>query len=132
MYRVTSHRRVVVAILTGIVALCAWQLLPQMAAHSADTTKPEDSFVLKIFKLPPPGDFGAIRLNIKTGESWFGIIATGRQRWQKHEDPSPIQAGNYDIVVLVSDKGVLTARIDRITGSTWLIRDKTWTKVDEP
>jgi hypothetical protein len=85
--------------------------------------------VVRVVRLPANNTFGVLRLNTKTGETWF--IGDG-EKWQKHIDANPIPEGEYDLLVVASDNSVVTVRIDCAKGTTWHLRDKAWSKVEEP
>ena len=123
------NRRMIAAISIGIIALCAWTSLPQASAHSANVTQERGSFLIRAIRLPNKEIFGVLRINTKTGETWF--IGDG-EKWEKHLDKNPISEGDYDVLILAADSDVLTVRIDRAKGTTWLLRSKAWVKVEEP
>jgi hypothetical protein len=123
-----SNRRMIAAFLIGVIALGAWTTFPQTSAHSANVTQERGPFVVRVVKISGSNNFGVVRLNTKTGET--SVVAN--QKWLKHEDATPIPEGDYDISILVTDSDAMTVRIDRATGSTWILRSKTWTKVEEP
>ena len=85
--------------------------------------------MIRAIRLPNKEIFGVLRINTKTGETWF--IGDG-EKWEKHLDKNPISEGDYDVLILAADSDVLTVRIDRAKGTTWLLRSKAWVKVEEP
>src|ERR1043166_4228435 len=85
------------------------------------------NFEVRIVKV---GDsYQAIRIRIRTGETW---TAEGT-KWLKIADAGPIPAGDYDVLLVATEKDYSAIRYDRVSGSSWLLRggDK-WVKMTEP
>jgi hypothetical protein len=80
----------------------------------------------------------AIRFNAETGESW--IFPDGLEmKWAKIKDSKRIPAGNYEVVLSAAKEGkegdkYAAFRIDRVTGTTWLLdpKEREWKEIAEP
>jgi hypothetical protein len=71
--------------------------------------------------------YNGIRFKPTTGESWK--ILNGR--FEKLEEVAAPPAGDYDVVIIPAEI-LLAVRIDRSTGSCWLLAKSKWNPVTEP
>jgi hypothetical protein len=73
----------------------------------------------------------AIRFKPETGEAW---VALGLRSWEKIGEPEKIPAGDYEVVLTLptKDRGCVVYRIDHAAGTTWILQEKQWVKIDEP
>jgi hypothetical protein len=124
-----SYPHFVAATLIGGVALCAWAFFSGIPAYSASATREGGSFVLRLFNFAGTDNYGSMRFNTKTGETWY---TAEELRWQKAGEAEPIPDGEYDISVVPAIKGFAASRIDRIKGTTWTLRNRAWVQVQEP
>jgi hypothetical protein len=110
----------------GIIAFVFTSLLIGLTGAWADEKPaPAKGYELRIVT---SGDtYHGIRFKPATGESWR--IINGR--WEKLDEAAALPAGDYDIT-LIPAQALLAVRIDRATGTTWLLTGKKWSAVKEP
>lgn len=52
-------------------------------------------------------------------------------KWEKLPEAAALPAGNYEVVLIPTEKSFLAIRFDRNTGATWLFQARQWNKVKE-
>src|SRR5262245_22075439 len=70
-------------------------------------------FELRVIRLG--NTFQALRLNVRTGESW----TIAGDQYEKVPETGPVPAGDYDVTLVTDDTNWMAFRIDRLTGATW-------------
>ncbi len=118
------------AFLAGCFLVCGLALnwsAPRAAAQKEDP---------KAEKVPPytftftvMGEaIHTLRLKISTGESWL----TSGSKWMKIAEAAAIPAGDYEVAMITTDKDFTAIRFDRKSGTMWQLKDRKWTKIEEP
>ncbi len=64
--------------------------------------------------------FEGIRFRVSTGETW---VMAG-DRYEKVAEADAVPAGDYDVSLLADEDHSVVFRLDRFSGTTWLLKDR--------
>jgi hypothetical protein len=70
-----------------------------------------------------------IRLETKTGETW---LLKGNGAFAPMIETGPVPPGDYDVTTVATEKSWMAFRIDRASGTSWMLRADVWVKIKEP
>lgn len=84
-----------------------------------------DNFALYTFMTGPLQDSVAVRLDARTGQSWFFDGET-LQPMAEAKVPSRYRNPAYELNPLETSGGTVLLRIDRVSGQLWAYREQRW------
>jgi hypothetical protein len=70
-----------------------------------------------------------VRFDIKTGAAW---VLRGTGAYERLAETGPVPEGDYDLTTVATDKTWMAFRLDRRSGTAWLLRNNTWHRVKDP
>src|SRR5688500_12428324 len=111
------HTRVAVVVLVGLIGV----------GRAGVDEKPAAGKGYELRVVAHGDTVNGIRFKPTTGES--RKILNGR--FEKLEEAAAPPAGDYDVVVIPAEI-LLAVRIDRSTGSCWLLTKSKWNPISEP
>jgi hypothetical protein len=120
------------SLIVFVILLCL-ALLPTQSKADDPKTEVKPTSSNKPYELRVGASKVAIRFHAETGEAWIFLPSPeGKVVWTKIKDAKRLPTGNYD-VVLGEANGFYAFRIDRATGTTWILEaEKEWTEIVEP
>ena len=72
------------------------------------------------------------RLHVLRFHTRTGAAVVETDAYQDLAETGPVPPGDYDVTMIAGEDDWVAFRIDRSTGTTWLLRARQWVKVDEP
>ena len=119
--------RIGIVLFLGAVCACGMAPGPQRALAQKSEPKAEKRTDFELRTIRVGKTFQGVRFKISTGESW---VIDGDD-YAKIPDAA-LPAGEYDVTLITDDSNWMAFRIDRVTGTTWLLRNNKWVKIKEP
>jgi hypothetical protein len=115
-----------IIVVAGVIAALTYLFTDSQPCQS-QPPKGDQAYTVRIVRVGET--YQAIRFKNKTGESW---IADGL-KWVKLMDAAPPPAGDYDVLLVATDRDFSAMRYDRVSGTSWLLRGGSkWAKMEEP
>jgi hypothetical protein len=111
----------------AVILLAAWLVGAEWNDHARADEKPAPGKGYELRIVAVGEIYHGIRFKPTTGESWMMLNG----RWEKLAEDAVPPAGDYEITIIPAES-LLAVRLDRATGTTWLLAKKKWIAVKEP
>ena len=118
-------RRTLLVLLIASAAPFAGAAQPAQKPAGAPAAKGKE-YELRLVRVG--NTFQSVRFKVRSGEAW----TMNGDRYTKIPETGPVPAGDYDVTLVTDDTNWMAFRIDRVSGTTWQLRNNKWVPVKEP
>ena len=115
-----------IGFLALLIAFGLSSAVPPAPAQKAQQPPANDRYEFRQIRVGK--QFEVIRFKVKTGESW----RIAGDKFEKLAETGPVPAGDYEVSLIAVEDDWMAFRIDRVSGTTWMLRQRQWIRLKEP